>query len=214
MKIRAVIVDFDGTITTEDILSLLCNLVGKKEESQKINDLFIEGKISGLAGLVQRINFLKGMSLEQIRKVVSKNYFLQKGAVELFNFLKENNIVSIIASGSIIPILEVYKEKLGANYLIGSKPIIENDRFVSISEKEYSGEDFKVRDLKEILNKLNISFDCVVAIGDSPADKGIFDLSAKSIAINPKGGIEKYADFVIKDNLFLTIPILKNLMKA
>ena len=213
MKIKAIVVDFDGTITTSDVLSILCDLVGKREESENLNKLFNEGKLGGLEALVQRINFLKGLSVEQIRSVVSENDYLQRGALEFFGFLRENNIVSIIASGSIMPLLEVYKEKLGADYLIGSKPIVENDRIVSISEKDYSGEDFKVRDLKAILDKLNISLDSVVAIGDSPADKGIFELSAKSIAINPKGNIGEYADYVIENDLSKVIPILKDLMK-
>jgi len=52
-----------------------------------------------------------------------------------------------------------------------------------------------------------------VAIGDSIADKGMFEILAKSIAINPKGDIEQYADYVIEDNLSKAIPILKDLLK-
>ncbi|MCR4327967.1 MAG: HAD family phosphatase [Patescibacteria group bacterium] len=212
MKIKAVVLDFDGTITTADILNMLCDLVGKKEESEKLDTLFREGKVKGLETLVQRINFLKGLSLEQIRAVVSKNDYLQKGALEFFTFLRENNIVSIIASGNIMPLLEIYKEKLGADYLVGSKPIIENGGIVSISEKEYSGDGFKVRDIKSILEELDISPEYVVAIGDSPADRGMFELSAKSIAINPKGNIAQCADYVIENDLSKAIPILKDLM--
>jgi phosphoserine phosphatase len=52
-----------------------------------------------------------------------------------------------------------------------------------------------------------------VAIGDSPTDKGMFEISSKSIAINPKGNIEQYADYVIEDNLSKAIQILKDLLK-
>jgi phosphoserine phosphatase len=203
MNIRAAIIDFDGTIVTEDISDLLCDLVGKKAESEKLNRLFHEGKLQGLAGLIQRINFLTGLSLEDIQ-----------GAKELFSFFKSNNIVSIIASGSIIPLLENYQELLGADYLVGSRPIIKAGRIVSISEKEYSGMDFKVRDSKEILQKLNIPHSEVIAIGDSPADKGIFELAAVSIAVDPKAGIEKLADYVIENNLNDAKAILENLMNG
>jgi HAD superfamily phosphoserine phosphatase-like hydrolase len=213
MKIKAVVIDLDGTITTEDISGVLTELVGKKEESKKLDILFQEGKSYGLDGLIKRINFLKGLTVEQLRAVVIKNDYLRKGAKELFSFLKENNIVSIIASGNIMPVLEVFKEKLGADYLVGSKPIIENNILVLISEKEYSGTDYKVSGLKEILSKLNISLDSLVAIGDSKADKGMFEIAAKSIAINPKGNIEQYADYVIQDDLSKAIPILKDLIK-
>lgn len=211
MKIKAIVIDFDGTITTEDFLSILCDLVGKKDESEKLNRLFHGGKINGMDSLIERINFLKGLSVERIKDVVSENYFLQKGTQEFFDFLKANNIVSIIASGSIMPLLEMYKEKLGADYLIGSKLIIEDGKIVSISNAEYLGDDFKVRDLQVILKQLRIPLECLVAIGDSPADKGMFKLAAKSIAINPKGDIGEHANYVIESDLSRAIPILKSL---
>ena len=213
MQIRALILDFDGTIVTEDISDLLCNLVGKKKESAKLNQLFFEGRLKGLEGLIQRINFLQGLSLDQIREVVSKQDYLRPGAQELFQFLKTNQIISIIASGSILPLLEIYQEKLGVDYLVGSKPRMNDNKIVSICEQDYSGLDFKVRDSKRILDALNIPYSSVVAIGDSPADKGIFELAAKSIAINPQAGIEKYADYVIQDDLSKAIPILESWMK-
>ena len=213
MQIKAIVIDFDGTIVTEDILAVLSDLVGKRKESEEINTAFHKNQAKGLGGLVERINFLKGLSVEQIQSVISKNDYLQNGAFELFNFLKENNIISIIASGNIMPVLEIYKEKFGADYLIGSNPIVEDGRIVSISENEYSGDNFKKRDLEAILVKLNIAHDSVVAIGDSPADKGIFELCSKSIAINPKEDIGKFADYVIENDLSKAIPILKELMR-
>ena len=51
-----------------------------------------------------------------------------------------------------------------------------------------------------------------MAIGDSPADKGMFELCAKSIAINPKEDIGEFADYVIKNDLPKAIPILEELM--
>jgi phosphoserine phosphatase len=214
MNIQAAIIDFDGTIVTEDISDLLCDLVGKKAESEKLNRLFHEGKLQGLAGLIQRINFLTGLSLEEIQGVVNKNNYLRDGAKELFSFFRSNNIVSIIASGSIIPLLENYQKLLGADYIVGSSPIITDGRIISISEKEYSGMDFKVRDSKEILEKLNIPHSDVIAIGDSPADKGIFELAAVSIAIDPKAGIEKFTDYVIENNLNEAKVILEDLMNG
>jgi phosphoserine phosphatase len=50
----------------------------------------------------------------------------------------------------------------------------------------------------------------VVAIGDSPADKIIFNFAAKSIVINPQAGIEKFADFIIKNDLSKPYRLLKS----
>ncbi|MBP7017988.1 hypothetical protein KBB17_00610 [Candidatus Saccharibacteria bacterium] len=40
MKAKAVVIDFDGTITTEDMSDLLAKTVGKQVESMELNRQF------------------------------------------------------------------------------------------------------------------------------------------------------------------------------
>lgn len=94
---------------------------------------------------------------------------------------------------------------------MGTKPKMNGDAIESISEENFSGPNFKLEDSKTILDKLNITPNEVVAIGDSPADKAIFEFAGKSIAINPKEGIEKYANYVINDDLSKAIDIINKL---
>ena len=77
------------------------------------------------------------------------------------------------------------------------------------SEKYYVYFDLE----KKILHKLSILKEETLAIGDSSADKSMFKFAGKSVAINPKNGIEKFTDFVIDNNLSKTIPIIKKLNK-
>lgn len=211
MRIKAVLIDFDKTITKEDMSDLLADRVGKHEEGERLNELFQEGKLPGLTGLIQRINFLQGMTVEEMRDMVSENDQLRKGAKELFAYFKEKGIISIIASGSIVPFLEIYQEILGVDYLVGSRPKMKDGTLQSISEEDFSGLDFKVRDSKKILDELQISPDELVAIGDSPADLGLFDLAAVSIGVNPHERIRDKVDHVIEEDLSLIIPILEEL---
>ena len=39
MQVKAVLIDFDGTITTKDILDVVLSLAGKAEESAKLKKL-------------------------------------------------------------------------------------------------------------------------------------------------------------------------------
>lgn len=41
--IKAVLIDFDGTIVSKDILDVVCEIVGKEEESNKLNKEFHAG---------------------------------------------------------------------------------------------------------------------------------------------------------------------------
>ena len=76
--------DFDGTIVTEDILDVVCDIVEKKEESRLINEKVRRGELRGLEPLCDRINFLKGVSYKKINEKLSKETYLRKGTIELF----------------------------------------------------------------------------------------------------------------------------------
>ena len=84
--------DFDGTIVTEDILDVVCDIVEKKEESRLINEKVRRGELRGLEPLCDRINFLKGVSYKKINEKLSKETYLRKGTIELFDYLKKNFI--------------------------------------------------------------------------------------------------------------------------
>ena len=112
MKKKIFLFDFDGTIVTEDILDILCDIVGKKEESRLINYKKNIGKLTGLQPLCDRINFLHGVSYQQIKKKLDEDNYLRKGTIELFKYLKDNNFITILSSGNIIPVLRYYQELL------------------------------------------------------------------------------------------------------
>ena len=213
MEIKAILIDFDGTIVNKDILDIVCGIVDKEEESKKINEELYVGKRKGLSPLIERINFLSGISTKQINKKLSENNYLIKGAKEFFDFLNSNGIISILTSGNLVPILKYYQKNLNISYIVGTKPKMNGNKIISISEDDFSGNNFKLIDSKAILDKLRIKSENVISIGDSPADKPLFKFAAKSITINPKNGIEKFADFQIKDDLSKAIEIIKNLSK-
>ena len=213
MEVKAVLIDFDGTIVNKDVLDVVCGIAGKEEESKKINEEFHAGKRKGLSPLIERINFLRGISTEQINDKLIENDYLIKGVKEFFDFLNSNGIISILNSGNLVPILEYYKKKLGISYVVGTKPRMNGNKIISISEDDFSGNNFKLIDSKVILDNLGIKSENIISIGDSPADKPLFEFAEKAIAINPKNGIKKFADFEIEEDLSKAIEIIRNLFE-
>jgi phosphoserine phosphatase len=211
--IKAVLLDFDGTLVTKDILPVIAKIVGKEQESLELDNDFHKGKSKGLSGLIIRINMLKGVSVTQIKNILKQENYLMPGAHEFLEFLNNNGIITILASGNILPVLEYYRsqEHFKIDYLIGSQPHIKDDIIEGISEKDYSDCDYKLTESKQILNTLGIAASETLAIGDSPGDKSRFFFAGKSIAINPKEGIEKYADYIIHDSLIEAIEIIQKL---
>jgi len=210
-EIKLCLLDFDGTLVTEDILSLLCGLAGKENKSREINEAFNRGELKGLSSLVARINMISGITKSQIIEFLDKNNYLMHGAIELIQFLKENKILTIVASGNVVPVLEYYQKLLGIDYIVGPNPNMDGDKIVGISESSFSSSKFKLDGIQVIVGSMNLQKENIIAIGDSPADKGIFEMSGFKIAINPKGDIAQFADVIIEDDLSKAIEIIKSL---
>lgn len=209
--IKALLLDFDGTLVERDMLSEVIDLVGKKEESERIDHEFQTGKLQGLSGLIARINLLKGVSVDQIQSKVREDLALMAGARELIQHCQVNQIITILASGSITPILEVYQWELGIDYIVGPTPHVKDSKIEGITKSDFPRDGhFKVVGIKAIIDKLGIHKDQCVAIGDGRGDLPMFELAHTTIAINPKGGIEEFADYVVSD-LFQVVEILEKL---
>jgi HAD superfamily phosphoserine phosphatase-like hydrolase len=208
--IRLALLDFDGTLVTHDILDLLCGIVGKEAESREINAAFHRGDVPGLSALVQRINFLKGVTQSQISEALKPNAYLMPGALELMEFFKKHHIITILASGNIVPFLKYYQQLLGVDHLVGSEPQMNGDAIVGINESAFSSQNFKLDGINNILENYDFKKENIVALGDSPSDKGMFEMSGFSIAVNPKGNIADFADAVVKEDLREVITLLES----
>lgn len=207
--IRAVLLDFDGTLVTTDILTGLAELVGKRAESDALDRDFHTGKTKGRESLIQRINLLTGITVRQIEAYLNRYDFLSPGAAEFCAYLSSHGIRTILASGNILPVLRFYQQKLSIDDCFGSQPVMQGDTLVGISATDYPEGDFKLKPSLRILDSLHISSGEVLAVGDSPADKSRFEYAGIAVAIHPKGGIEQQADYIVTD-LREIIPIIES----
>ena len=200
--------DFDGTLVNTDILDVLCGINGKEEESKRLNEEFIAGKREGLPTLKQRIDFLNGVTTEQIKEKLDECNYLVDGAKELFAYLKENGYITVLHSGNLVPVLEYYQNLLGIDYVVGNAPRMNGNTIIGIEIEDFASRNFKVDGCQKIIDEIGDKKKDVLAIGDSPADRAVFSLADKRIVINPKGGIEQEADIVLKNSLAELISVL------
>lgn len=208
--IKAALLDFDGTLVDVDTLSLVCSIMGKKKESERSDADVQSGKISGRLSLIQRINYLKGVSQTRIEKKIKKNLHLMPGAKKLMKYFQDNKIITILSSGNIIQILKIYQKLLKIDYIIGSRPNMDREVIKGIDETNFSAADFKLDESKKILAKLSIKASETMAIGDSRTDISKFKFAALTIAVNPKGGIKQYADYIVND-LYQALKLIKKI---
>ena len=191
--------DFDSTLVTEDILDVVCDIVGKKEESIKINQDVINGRATGLKPLCTRINFLNGVTYNQIKEKLNENNYLRPGVIELFKILNEKGYITVLSSGNIEPVLKYYQELLNITYIFGSVPNMSGDKIIDIQESNFKGHNFKYDACLSVIDKYDKKAIKIYGIGDSAVDIKMLSLADIKFAIDPKGGLDNYVDYVIKD---------------
>lgn len=211
MKIKALLLDFDGTLVTRSMLDYLINRHGKDPENRAIKRSFHTGEKEAIVTLQERVSLLSGLSLVRLQELLNEELFLRTGARELIQYAKENNMKVILHSGNIVPVLNHYKDLLGIDAVVGVEVDIDNGLIGPISNPEVITSNFKVEMLKKLLPTLHILSEECVAFGDSPSDKDIFAFAGKSIAVAPKGGVEQFADYTVERDLTEVVEILKKL---
>jgi len=110
--IKAALLDLDGTLVNADMSVTVAEIAGKEEQVHQNNLNFHKGITKGLGGLIASINLFRGITLEQIDRKLNQQDYLMPGARELTSFFRDNGIISILASGSILPVVEHYQKVL------------------------------------------------------------------------------------------------------
>ena len=191
--------DFDGTLVTEDILDVVCDIVGKKEESIELKNKVLHGLVKGYGSLCTRINFLHGVTYQQMKDKLDENNYLREGVVELFKTLNDKGYITIVASGNLEPVLRYYQELLNITYVFGSKPNMDGDKIINISESSFRSHDFKYDACFDVIHQYDDEEKKVYGLGDSAVDISMLSLADVKFAIDPKGGLENHVDYVIHD---------------
>jgi len=95
--------------------------------------------------------------------------------------------------------------------VVGNQSRRNGDQIIGIKIEDFESRDFKVKGCQEIIDRLKVDKKNIYAIGDSPADLGVFGLAGTCITINAKGGIDEHAKIVLKHGILSElIPILQN----
>lgn len=204
------IFDLGGTLVNANTLNEICGLNGNKEKSIEINKNAVKGEFHDVSALCERINLMKGITIDSINKLLDDGNYLRKGAKELFKWLRDNNFITVIITANIKPVADYYQNVLNADYVFSSKPIIADNKIQYMRIEDIPNGDFKYEWCNEVISKLNISKENVYAIGDTLRDKRMLLLAGNRFVVNPKGGIEKYADYVVKEDFCEIIEYLSN----
>lgn len=209
--LKLLIVDFDGTLVTIDTLDFACSINGKEEESKKIHREFLCNRDLNNDTLERRISLLKGINIATLEKSLKENNFLRPGVRDLFQYLQRNNIMTVICSGNVMPILNYYANLLDIDYIIGTD-IEVKDNCITGKIKGKIPPNFKKIKCSSLIEEYSINEDEIAILGDSISDIKMMELGIHRFFINPKDGVEKLVEnSIIVDSIHDFLKIITTL---
>lgn len=194
MKKVLFLFDFDGTITSEELLPQIAKQTDMFQEIEALTTATIKGIIPFESSFRLRCKLLQNVSIDKVHEIV-KNIPRYR---TIYNFIKENQKICYIITGNIDVWLKPIIDEFGAEHVYTSTIEPDTWRLTYILDKG--------RALKKIKEE-NPDYE-IVSIGDGMGDVAMFRQSDISIAYGathaPVESLIKTCNYIIRDENQLT----------
>ena len=205
-KYKLALFDMDGTLLKDRGIFVIAEKLGfydllLEKFKYKGNDFYNKS--------IEIAKLSKGFSTKEYLEIFRQVPY-SKNAKKVIKALKSKNIKTAIATDSYQILADDLKERLGIDYAFANTLII-NDNIITgkleLHNKELkkdfcSGRIYSICKscvLEQLCEKLNISTDEAIAVGDGIVDIGMIKKAGLGIAYRASEKVKKYADVVADD---------------
>lgn len=183
---KILIADMDSTMIGQECIDELADVVGLKEQVSVITARAMNGEIAFEPALRERVALLKGLPISVVDEVIAKRITLTSGGPELIATMRAKGFHTALVSGGFTVFTSRIASTLGfhenrANILLQKDGILTGEVAEPILGKQA-----KVDALNDIAEKLGISPDEAMAVGDGANDLGMLGLAGSGVALHAK----------------------------
>lgn len=207
--IKLIAFDLDNVLLDGESIDEIAKLAGVEQKISDLTRQAMEGDINFETSLQQRINLLKGTSLEDIKQLVEK-IPLMEGTEDTIKELKKRGYKLATITGNFQIVADRLKD-LDIDFIYCNQ-LHDEDGIVN---GEISGslmaEGSKAEVLQELLDQEGITTEESAAVGDGANDIPMLKKAGLGVAFNAKSKVKEVADIVIeKKDLREILPVFDN----
>ncbi|MDR6900045.1 phosphoserine phosphatase SerB [Rhizobium miluonense] len=190
---KLLIADMDSTMIGQECIDELAAEVGLKEKVADITARAMNGEIAFEPALRERVALLKGLPLSVVDEVIAKRITLTSGGLELIATMKAKGYYTALVSGGFTVFTSRIGATLGFDENRANVLLEENGILTGLIEEPILGKQAKVDALNEIAERLGISTDDALAVGDGANDLGMLQLAGSGVALHAKPTVSAQA---------------------
>ena len=202
------VMDVDGTLILEEVIDLLGREAGCEEEISLITSRAMRGELDFERSLRDRVSFLEGLPISAFDKVFNSIH-LTPNAQEFISILQKNAILVGLVSGGFTPIVEKLAKSLGIAYFSANQLEVKGGFLTGELVGQIISPEVKKETLEKWREKLKLSKERTIAIGDGANDLFMLKSAGLGIAVCGKEVLKKeIPNHVDKRDFLEVLPLI------
>jgi phosphoserine phosphatase len=192
-----VVFDVDSTLIEDEVIELLADCAGKREQVAAITERAMRGELDFADSLVERVATLKGLSEGVIDQTFSR-IRVTKGAAKLIDAIHARGGKVGAVSGGFNQLLEPLAKELKLDFWRANQLGIKAGLLTGTVEGKVVDRKAKAEALLEWASELGVSVVNTIAVGDGANDLDMMATAGLGIAFNAKPRVRDAADLVVE----------------
>lgn len=209
MRKYLVVLDVDSTMIEQEVIELLAERVGLRDQVKILTDQAMAGEIDFRTALLKRVGLLDGLT-DQVFQEVLSDIRVTDGVTELISTVQKSGGLVGAISGGFSQVLEPLADKLSLNFFKANNLEILDGVITGRIIGDIVDADMKARTLLEWAGEYGFDMSNTVAVGDGANDIQMLKTSGFAVAFRPKDVLREHADLIIEgDSLEPLISVLE-----
>ncbi len=183
---KLLVADMDSTIIGCECLDELADMAHLKPQIAAITACAMNGEIEFEPALRERVNLLKGLSLDALERTYKDRVKLNPGAKALVATMKKHGARTCLVSGGFTYFTQRVAQEAGFDDHQANVLLDDGERLTGFVREPILGRAAKLTALKSEIEKLNITPGGALAVGDGANDLAMIEYAGLGVAYHAK----------------------------
>lgn len=193
-----VVFDVDSTLIRDEVIELLAEVAGKRDQVTAITERAMAGEIDFSESLIERVAALAGLP-ESVFIEVFDRITVTPGAIELIDAIHRAGGQVAAVSGGFNQVLTPLAEKLKLDFGKANELEVVDGFLTGKVIGQIIDREAKKQSLLEWARRTETPLEKTVAVGDGANDLGMMSVAGLSIAFAAKPIVREFAQVVVDE---------------
>jgi phosphoserine phosphatase len=195
---RLLVADMDSTMIGQECIDELADYAGVKPQVAKITEWAMRGELDFAGALRERVALLRGLDAHVIDRCLTERIRPSPGAAALVRTMRAKGAETILVSGGFTAFVAPIAEQIGFDRYVANVLGIANGALTGVTEGSVVDSAVKHQVLVEARERLGLSTEDTLAIGDGANDIPMVIEAGLGVAFHAKPALALAAQVQIR----------------